>query len=134
LTREEARKSILLAIDLIERAMDAHISNSKEKVELEVWKAASETEYATFLLSRLRSGKDDSWKRDLEKIDRAGFGPALTAAQDLLREAEGSLTSDPEAAYEKTWKARGYLLAIQEAMEKEKAQELKARSQPLSSA
>jgi hypothetical protein len=134
LTREETRKSILLAIELIERAMDAHIASSKEKTELEVWKAASETEYTTFLLSRLRSGKDDSWKRDVGKIDRTGFGPALTAAQDLLREAERALASDLETAYEKTWEARGYLLAIQEAIEKEKTQELRARSQPPASA
>lgn len=123
---DEARKSIITAIDLIERAMDAQISNARDEFELQVWKASSETEFATFLLSRLRTGKDEAWKKEVAKIERAGFGPALTAAQDLLREAEESLTSDPEAAYEKTWKARGHLLAIQEAMEKEKAAELRA--------
>lgn len=124
----EVERSILLAIDLIERAMDAHISNARDEFELEVWKASSETEYATFLLSRFRAGNDDSWKKETEKIARSGFGLALTSAQELLREAASSLASDLEVAYAKTWKARGHLLTIQEALEREKVVEARARS------
>lgn len=110
-------KSINLAINLLEEAMDAHIEKQGERMEQKVWKAAAEVEYASFLLSLKRESKDDSWKDKWRKINPVEIGQALLAAQDCLKEA---LNMDLEQAYRKTWIARGYILVVQEKLNRKR--------------
>ena len=87
-----------------------------KELDLTVWGAASDVEYATFLMSIGRGIREDSWKKNLKKS--GDVKSALLSAHDLLRESVEALDSDSEEAYRKAWIARGRLLEAQNKLAK----------------
>jgi len=112
---ERIINAIKKAISNLECAMDALISG-KGEVERTIWQAASEAEYAVFLLSLLQKSENHSWKTESKKMGEVEVGPALIAAQDLLKEAEKVFNNNFEEAYRKAWTARQYILAARHAL------------------
>lgn len=106
------------AILELEEAMAALIDRKKVDVELKVWRAASDIEYATFILSLFRESDDEGWKEEWNKGGALDLGPTLLTAQDLLKEAREAIKSNSEEAYRRSWAARNHLLKAQERLEK----------------
>jgi len=112
---ERIINAIKKAVSNLECTMDILISG-KGGVERTIWQAASETEYAVFLLSLLQKSENPSWKTESKKIGEVEVGSALIVAQDLLKEAEKEFKNNFEEAYRKAWTARQYILAAQHAI------------------
>lgn len=112
---ERIINAIKKAISNLECTMAALMSG-KGEVEQTIWQTAAETEYVVFLLSLLQKSEDHSWKAESEKMGEVEVGPALIAAQDLLKEAEKVFEDNFEEAYRKAWTARQYILAAQHAL------------------
>jgi len=99
--------------------MQALVNRDENGVAGSVWRAAAELEYTNFLFSIIQGESESrSWKLD-PRSKQVEIGPLLVSAQDLLRKAENGLdVSELHEAYKQTWMARGYLLKIQEILEK----------------
>lgn len=108
------------AIRVLEEAMSALINKEKRNVERKVWRAASNVEYATFIMSLSRGSDDEGWKGEWKNGDDLDLGPALLAAQDLLKDAREAFKSNREEAYRRAWIARNHLLKAQDKLEKER--------------
>ena len=111
--------AIKSAINHLESSMNCLVNSDENGVTGAVWRAAADLEYANFLFSVMQDESESrSWKLDL-RSKQVEIGPLLVSAQDLLREAEIGLdVSELREAYKKTWMARGYLLKVQEILEK----------------
>lgn len=112
-------EAIKSSINHLESSMQALVNRDENGVAGSVWRAAAELEYTNFLFSIIQGESESrSWKLD-PRSKQVEIGPLLVSAQDLLREAENGLdVSELHEAYKKTWMARGYLLKIQEILEK----------------
>jgi len=72
------------------------------------------------------SSCEQGWKQRSKEVE---IGPLLVSAQELLGEAEGGLgLSELHEVYKKTWMARGYLLKVQEILEKKRKKSEKSSS------
>lgn len=118
---QELIKLLKEATNTLEEAMRACVNKKERELEQKVWRAASDIEYVTFLLSLRKRSGDESWKKEWKKTDDMDTGPALLAAQDLLKEALEHMASDKEEAYRRTWIARGYVLDVQGKLEKSRS-------------
>ncbi len=120
----EAVKS---SIDHLENSMKALVNRDENRVANSVWRAAAELEYANFLFSIIQDeSQSRSWKLD-SRSKQVEIEPLLVSARDLLREAENGLdVSELHEAYKKTWMARGYLLKVQEILEKRQKKDEKS--------
>ncbi len=115
---KHAASSIKKAVASLESAMRALV-NERNMAERMIWEAASETEYAVFILSLLQRSEEHSWKSGYkQKMGEIEVGPALISAQDLLKEAEKIVNTNPEEAYRKAWMARHYILRAQRLLTK----------------
>jgi len=114
-------EAIKSAINHLENSMKALVNGDENRVSDSVWRAAADLEYANFLFAIMQdSSESRSWKLDL-RSKQVEIGPLLMSAQDLLKEAESSLgISELQEVYKKTWMARGYLLKVQEILEKKR--------------
>ena len=129
--QQEIAEAVKSAIDHLEGSMKALVNRDENGVAGSVWRAAADLEYANFLFSIMQDESDRrSWKVDLRSKE-VEIGPLLVSAQELLREAEGGLgLSELHEVYEKTWIARGYLLKVQEVLEKRRKKGEKSSSTP----
>jgi len=111
--------AIKSSINHIENSMKALANRDENGVADSVWRAAAELEYANFLFSIIQNeSQSHSWKLD-PRSKQVEIGALLVSAQDRLREAGNGLDmSEPNEAYKQTWMARGYLLKVQEILEK----------------
>ncbi len=107
-------------MDVLNEAMEALVAKERRELERKVWLAASNVEYMTFVMSLFSNPQNPKWKEEPRDKDQLDLGPALLTAHDLLRQAREALRADKEAAYHNAWMARGYLLRVQEALEKGK--------------
>lgn len=116
----EMRKERL--ITLLEQAIKKLEVSTKllneNELHHKVWQAASDVEYALFLMSLERESGDDSWKEYWKKIANKEMSSLLADARDMLTEANEKIKSDQKDAYLKTWIARIYILNIQKRLEK----------------
>ena len=112
-------EAIKSAINHLESSMKCLVNRDENGVAGAVWRAAADLEYANFLFSVMQDESESrSWKLDL-RSKQVEIEPLLVSAQDLLREVEIGLdVSELREAYKKTWMARGYLLKVQEILEK----------------
>jgi hypothetical protein len=112
-------EAIKSAINHLESSMKCLVNSDENGVAGAVWRAAADLEYANFLFSVMQDESESrSWKLDL-RSKQVDIGPLLVSAQDLIREAEIGLdVSELHEVYKKTWIARGYLLKVQEILEK----------------
>lgn len=118
--REKIASTIESAINHLENSVKALVKKDEEGAVSTVWRAASDLEYALFLFSitHQEEFKSPSQKLDLDSR-QVDIGPALILAQDLLREAKGSVVvGELHEARRKTWLARGHILRLQETFEK----------------
>jgi len=117
--QQEIAEAVKSAIDHLEGSMKALVDRDENRVAGSVWRAAADLEYVNFLFSIMQDESDRrSWKLDLRSKE-VEIGPLLVSAQELLREAEGGLgLGELREVYKKTWMARGYLLKVQEVLEK----------------
>ena len=129
--QQEIAEAVKSAINHLESSMKALVNRDKSRVADSVWRAAADLEYANFLFSIMQDeSKRRSWKLDL-RSKQVEIGPLLVSAQDLLREAESGLSlSELHEVYKKTWMARGYLLKVQEILEKRQKKGEKPSSAP----
>jgi len=122
------------AANNLEGAMKALIKGDERETLRQVWRAAADSEYALFLFSiNSNTSPEDShpWKISLNPKSME-MGPALTLAQELLKETEGNIkTGDFLEAHRKTWMARGYLLEVQGIFEKRRRDGEKSLPSPL---
>jgi len=119
---EKITKAVLSAMKYLEDSRKSITENNENALMNQVWKASAELEYALFLFSVLQQKEDQrhSWKLDLES-KQIEVTPLITSTQELLREAKTSFeNSDLLEAHKKTWMARGYLLKVQEFLEKKR--------------
>ena len=114
-------EAVTSAVDNLEDAIKTLIKGDGRETLRRVWRAAADSEYALFLFSiNSNTSPEDSspWKFSLNPKSME-MGPALTLAQELLKEAEGNIrTGNFQEAHRKTWTARGYLLEVQGTLEK----------------
>ena len=117
--QQKIAEAVKSATNHLESSMKALVKRDENGVAGSVWRAAADLEYANFLFSVMQDESESrSWKLDL-RSKQVEIGPLLVSAQDLLREAEIGLdVSELREAYKKTWMARGYLLKVQEILEK----------------
>ncbi len=111
--------AIKSSINHLENSMKALVNRDENGVAGSVWRAAAELEYANFLFSIIQNeSQSNSWKLD-PRSKQVEIGALLVSAQDRLREAGNGLDmSELNEAYKQTWMARGYLLKVQEILEK----------------
>jgi len=132
--REKLIEAVTSAVDNLEDAIKTLIKGDGRETLRRVWRAAADSEYALFLFSiNSNTSPEDSspWKFSLNPKNME-MGPALTLAQELLKEAEGNIrTGDFREAHRKTWMARGYLLEVQGTLEKRRRYGEKSLPSPL---
>lgn len=117
--REEELATLLReAINQLEEAIEAFVNKEERTLSIRVWKAASDVEYATFLMALSISNEDNGWKKQWKTSRDVDVGAALLTSQDLLREAVEALNSDREKAYKKAWFARGHILDVQNKLDR----------------
>ena len=108
--------------------MKALADQNESAVGDAVWRAAAETEYALFLssISHQRESITSSTKPS-SPTKQLEVRPALTSAQDLLKEVKESLgASNLKEAHKKTWDGRGYVLKAWDLLEKKRRSASKA--------
>ena len=121
--------AIKSAINHLESSMNCLVNSDENGVTGAVWRAAADLEYTNFLFSVMQDESESrSWKLDL-RSKQVEIGPLLVSTQDLLREAEIGLdVGKLHEVYKKTWMARGYLLKVQEILEKRRKKGEKSSS------
>ncbi len=114
-------KALEVAVSNLETAIKLLVSRSGD-VEQPIWQAASEIEYALFLLSLTKNSEGSSWKTEhiTKNVD---VGQSLTAAEDLLTEAKKTVNNNSDNAYQKAWIARRYVLVAQDFLRAQKKKE-----------
>jgi len=119
------------AINHLEDSMQAIVNRDENGMNNSVWQAAADLEYANFLFSIIQGeAKSLSGKLDLHS-KQVETGPLLASAQDLLKEAKSRLdVGEFYEAHKKTWVARGYLLKVQEILEKRQKKRGKSTPAP----
>jgi hypothetical protein len=130
LAREELKEILTSAIRELEEAIKALGSMDDRTLTDKVWKAASDVEYATFLMSLSRRESEDEWKKIWRLSTDIDVGATLTTAQNLLRQATTDLDSKDEEAYRKAWLARGHILNVQNRLDKLKARVVRRPQRP----
>jgi len=112
-------KAVLSAIKHLENSRRSITENNENLLANNVWKASAEVEYALFLFSILRQNEQShSWKVDL-KSKEFEVAAVITSTQELLQKAKTSFENgDLLEAHKKIWMARGYLLKVQNILEK----------------
>jgi hypothetical protein len=118
LASEELKKLLVNAVGELDEALKDLESKDNKALALSVWGAASDVEYATFLMSLIRKESDDEWKRGWKLSSDIDVGETLVEAKKLLSEAIKDLNSRSEDAYEKAWLARGHILNVQDRLDK----------------
>jgi hypothetical protein len=122
------------AVDNLEEAMKVLIKGDERETLRRVWRAAADSEYALFLFSIDSNASPEAsypWKFTLNPKNME-MEPALTLAQELLKEAEGNIrTGNLQEAHRKTWMTRGYLLGVQGILEKRHRDSKKSHPNPL---
>ena len=112
-------KAVLSAIKHLENSRRSVTEDNENLLANQVWKASAEVEYALFLFSILRQNEQShSWKVDL-KSKEFEVAAVITSTQELLQKAKTSFENgDLLEAHKKIWMARGYLLKVQNILEK----------------
>ena len=113
-------KAVLSAMKYLENSKNLITENNQDALANHVWKASAELEYALFLFSILRKNEDHSWKVDL-KSKKLEIAPAIASTEGLLENARtGFENGNFLEAHKKIWIARGYLLKVQNVLEKKR--------------
>jgi len=112
-------KAVLSAIKHLENSRRSVTEDNENLLANQVWKASAEVEYALFLFSILRQNEQShSWKVDL-KSKEFKVAAVITSTQELFQKAKTSFENgDLLEAHKKIWMARGYLLKVQNILEK----------------
>ena len=113
--------AIETAISKIETAIEL-VVHKEGNVEQPIWQAASEVEYALFLMALTQKSESSAWKTE-HKTREIDVGQALTAAQDSLEEAKKMVNNNSDGAYQKAWVARRHILAAQDLLRAQKKKE-----------
>ncbi len=129
--KQKIIEAVKSAINHLESSTQALVNRDENGVAGSVWRAAAELEYANFLFSIIQDeSQSRSWKLD-PRSKQVEIEPLLVSAQDLLKEAENVLdVRELHEVYKKTWMARGYLLKIQEILEKRRKKGGKSSFKP----
>jgi len=118
---EKLIEAVASAVDNLEETIKALIERDERETLRHVWRAAANSEYALFLFSIDSNTSPENshpWKFSPNPKNME-MGPALTLAQELLKEAEKNIgTGNFQEAHRRTWMARGYLLEVQGIFEK----------------
>jgi len=119
---DKITESIASAMNHLENSIKALASQNESALGDSVWRAAAETEYALFLFTLTHQGESTAIPtKHSSPTKQTEVGPALTSAQDLLKEAKKSLSEgNIEDGYKKTWDARGYILKAWDVLEKKR--------------
>ena len=113
-------KAVLSAMKHLGNSKTLIAENSQDALANQIWKASAELEYALFLFSILRKNEDHSWKVDL-KSKKLEIAPAIASTEELLEKAKINFENGNFLeAYKKMWIARGYLLKVQNVLEKKR--------------
>lgn len=115
-------KAVLSAMKQLENTRKSITENNENLLANHVWKASAEVEYTLFLFSIIRQNEHQShsWKIDL-KSKQLEVAPVITSTQELLQKAKVSFENgDLLEAHKKIWMARGYLLKVQNVLEKKR--------------
>ncbi len=117
--QREIVEAIRSAINHLKSSMKALGNRDKNEVAGSIWQAAAELEYVNFFFSLMEDESEShSWKLNLPS-KQVEIGSLIMSAQDLLKKTEGILdVGGLHEVYKKTWMARGYLLKVQEVLEK----------------
>ena len=114
--------AVLSAMKYLENSKNLITENNQDALANHVWKASAELEYALFIFSILRKNEDQShsWKVDL-KSKNLEIAPAIVSTEELLEKARtGFENGNFLEAHKKIWTARGYLLKVQNVLEKKR--------------
>ena len=119
---QKITKAILSAKRYLENSQKSIAENNQAALANHVWKASAELEYALFLFTVLRQTEDQpySWKVNL-KSRELEFAPVITSTQELVANAQTHFEDgDLQEAHKNVWLARGYLLEVQNFLEKKR--------------
>jgi len=119
---EKITRSVLLAMKHLEDSRKSITEKNENLLSNHVWKASAELEYALFLFSILQQEEHQSgsWRIDLES-KQLEVASVITSTQELLSKAKTSFENgDLIEAHRNIWIARGYLLKVQEFLEKKR--------------
>lgn len=124
-------EALTSAINHLENSMEVLVNKDENGVSGSIWRAAADLEYANFLFSITQNEtKSRSWKLDLHS-KKVEIGSLLVSTQDILKEAKSGLAvGEFREAHKKTWVARGYLLKVQEILEKKRKKRGKSAVTP----
>jgi hypothetical protein len=123
MSSDEIAVLVKRAVDKLELALDAYVKKNMDEAKLKVWEASVEAEYALFLLEQVN---EFEFSKTVKSDDRASgdvdFGAYIVKAQDLFKEAleDYKKEKNSEAAHHKVWLGRGFLIILQEKIEKGK--------------
>ena len=124
--QDKIKAALTAALRHIEESIGACANNNEEAMSNSLWRASSETEYAVFLLSLLKSDNSkitpskqrSSTKQSLE------MESSFASAQQLLASAKANVeTADYTKGYEEAWTARDLLLKVQDLVDKKRKEE-----------
>lgn len=117
---QKIAKAILSAKRYLENSQKSIAENNQDALANYVWKASAELEYALFLFTVLLQDEDrtHSWKVNL-KSRELELAPVITSTQELVANAQTHFQDgDLQEAQKTVWLARGYLLEVQNFLEK----------------
>lgn len=117
---QKIAKAILSAKRYLENSQKSIAENNQDTLANYVWKASAELEYALFLFTVLLQDEDrpHSWKVNL-KSRELELAPVITSTQELVANAQTHFQDgDLQEAQKTVWLARGYLLEVQNFLEK----------------
>lgn|GEM_PF-1804155 len=94
-------KNVIEAINLSIKLLDEAIQNLKDRkfLEFNLWKVASELDYAALALSLFNNLID--FNPNLNNLSIESIEEALIKAQNLLKDALKLIDKEPKTAYEK---------------------------------
>jgi len=108
--QEKITDALQNAINHLERAIQGCVEQEGDSVDYDVWRAASDVEYAVFLLSI--NSKIQLAAGTVEKLD-GGVGAKLAAAKDDLQVSLKELVISPAEACRLAWRALDQLSIVQ---------------------
>ena len=124
------QEKIVKALENAKNYIDASLEATKKSDEKanHIWHAISELEYALFLFSITNQNYEvdkSTWKLDT-KTKQMSPEELLKTVLDFVENALENMESKKlELAHRNTWMARGYLLTVQNELEKTRQQEKK---------
>jgi len=106
---DKAAEALRKSMESTKKALEALDHENLEATEFPLWKAAAESEYASFILSVAKGLNEPYAEAEDLRLDNPSPKPTIIAAEQALSEALKLVGYNLEEAYQKSKLATKYL-------------------------